>query len=144
MKSLVVEDDFTSRKLMQIHLSELGDCYVAVNGKEAVDAVTEALKCKEPYDLICLDIMMPEMDGVEALKEIRRIEKENGIEGLGGVKVIMTTAKGQPEDIIGAFKTGCEAYLIKPIKQAELNAEIEKLGFIKCGGQDKIYVPMTR
>ena len=144
MKSLIVEDDFTSRKLMQIYLSELGECDVAVNGKEAVEAVSEALNDKKPYDLICLDIMMPEMDGIEALEEIRKIEKENGIEGLCGVKVIMTTAKGRPEDILGAFKTGCEAYLVKPIKKAALNAEIEKLGFIKCNGQDKIYVPLTR
>ncbi len=64
MKSLIVEDDFTSRNLMQIYLADMGPCHVAVNGREAVEAVTESLNEQKPYDVICLDIMMPEMDGI--------------------------------------------------------------------------------
>ena len=130
MKSLIVEDDFTSRNLMQIYLADMGPCHVAVNGREAVEAVAKSLNERQPYDLICLDIAMPEMDGIEALEAIRELEKEKGIEGLDGVKVIMTTAKGQSQDIFGAFKTGCEAYLIKPVRKPELIAEIQKLGLI--------------
>ena len=128
MKCLIVEDDFTARKLMQIYLSEFSKCFVAVNGKEAVQAVTQAFDEDEPYDLIALDIMMPEMDGIEALKAIRNLEKERGITGLDTVKVIMTTAKGQSQDIFDAFNTGCEAYLIKPIRKPDLIDEIRKLG----------------
>lgn len=130
MKTLIVEDDFAARKLMQIYLSELGECSVAVNGKEALAAFTEALDANEPYDLIALDIMMPEMDGREALIRIRGTEKQRGIHGLSGVKVIMTTAKGQSEDIFGSFNAGCEAYLIKPIRKPDLFAEIAKLGLM--------------
>ncbi len=130
MKCLIVEDDFTARKLMQIYLSEFGECFVAVNGKEAVQAVTQAFDEGEPYDLIALDIMMPEMDGIEALKAIRNLEKERGITGLDTVKVIMTTAKGQSQDIFEAFNTGCEAYLIKPIRKPDLVDEIRKLGLL--------------
>ena len=100
---------------MQVYLSEYGNCYIAVNGREAVDAVKEALDADKPFDLICLDIMMPEVDGVEALEAIREMEKARGIGGLGGVKVIMTTAKDRSKDILGAFNSGCEAYLIKPV-----------------------------
>ena len=128
MKCLIVEDDFTARKLIQIYLSEFGKCFVAVNGKEAVQAVTQAFDEDEPYDLIALDIMMPQMDGIEALKAIRNLEKERGITGLDTVKVIMTTAKGQSQDIFDAFNTGCEAYLIKPIRKPDLVDEIRKLG----------------
>ena len=134
MKCLIVEDDFTARKLMQIYLSEFGKCFVAVNGKEAVQAVTQAFDEDEPYDLIALDIMMPEMDGIEALKAIRNLEKERGITGPDTVKVIMTTAKGQSQDIFDAFNTGCEAYLIKPIRKPDLVDEIRKLG---------LFVPST-
>ena len=134
MKCLIVEDDFTARKLMQIYLSEFGECFVAVNGKEAVQAVTQAFEEDEPYDLIAMDIMMPEMDGIEALKAIRNLEKERGITGLDTVKVIMTTAKGQSQDIFDAFNTGCEAYLIKPIRKPDLIDEIRKLG---------LFVPST-
>jgi two-component system, chemotaxis family, chemotaxis protein CheY len=71
---------------------------------------------------------MPHMDGIEALSKIREIEKENGVGGLDGVKVIMTTAKNLSKDVFEAFKTGCESYLIKPIKKKDVVAEIEKLG----------------
>ncbi|MCA1987263.1 MAG: response regulator, partial [Desulfovibrio sp.] len=66
MRVLIVEDDFTSRKLMQTILSPYGDCDVAVNGREAVEAFQNALNSAKPYDLVCMDIMMPEMDGQEA------------------------------------------------------------------------------
>ncbi len=130
MKSLIVEDDFGARRLMQIYLAAFGECSVAINGIEAVNAIRIAIEQNDPYDLICLDIMMPHMDGIEALSKIREIENENGIGGLDGVKVIMTTAKNLSKDILGAFKTGCESYLIKPIKKKDVVAEIEKLGLV--------------
>ncbi len=83
MKTLIVEDDFTSRVLLQEVLKRDGTVHIAVNGKEAVDAVRAAMDAGEPYDLICLDIMMPEMDGYEALKEIRAIEESRGIRSPG-------------------------------------------------------------
>lgn len=131
MKCLIVEDSFTARKLLQIHLREHADCDVAVNGKEAVEAVGDALDEGQPYDLLCLDIAMPEMDGQKALKAIRQIEKEHGIEGLDGVKVIMTTAFGDKDNIMTAFNSGCESYLVKPVSREKLFVEIEKLGLLQ-------------
>ncbi|MHC4586532.1 MAG: response regulator, partial [Planctomycetota bacterium] len=107
LKILVAEDDFACRKLLQSFLSEYGDCFVVINGHKAVEAVKDALDEGQPYDLICLDIMMPEMDGHEALESIRKIENEHGIAGLDGVKVIMTTALSDSASVIGAFKAGC-------------------------------------
>jgi len=127
MKCLIVEDDFAARKLLQIFLSDYGDCFIAVNGNEAVEAVQEALNEGKPYDLICLDIMMPEMDGHQALKAIRRIEGEYGIGGLDSVKVIMTTALNKSENVFGAFRSGCEAYIVKPVIKEKLLEEMEKL-----------------
>ena len=130
MKCMIVEDEFTSRKFLQVYLSDYGRCFVAVNGHEAVEAFRDALKEKEPYDLICLDISMPGMDGHETLKAIRRIESEHGIAGLDGVKVIMTTASDDSKDVMGAFRSGCEAYLIKPIERENLIEEMGKLGLL--------------
>ena len=131
MKCLIVEDDFTARKLLQVYLSDYGDCFIAVNGNEALDAVRQALDEGQPYDLICLDIMMPEMDGQEALKAIRQLEEERGIYGLDAAKVIMTTALSDSGSVKIAFKTGCESYIVKPIKKERLVREMAKLGLIK-------------
>ena len=79
MKTLVTDDDFICRVLLQKLLSSYGEVHIAINGAEAVKAVRIAIDNGEPYNLICLDIMMPEMDGQEALKQIRKVEEENGI-----------------------------------------------------------------
>ena len=128
MKCLIVEDDFTARKLLNIYLSSCADCDIAVDGNEAVVAFSLAMDAKEPYDLICLDIMMPNMDGRQALKAIRQIESEHGISGLDCVKVIMTTALEDPKNVIGSFREGCEAYIVKPVKKDKLFEEMGKLG----------------
>jgi two-component system, chemotaxis family, chemotaxis protein CheY len=128
MKCLIVEDDFVGRKLMQKYLSDYGECDVAVDGEEAVEAFKLAIENKLPYDLICLDIMMPNMNGHEVLSTIREIEIWHGINGLDGVKVIMTTALGDSENVMGSFREGCEAYIVKPVRKDALLAEIEKLG----------------
>ena len=131
MKCLIVEDDFSARKLLQAYLQDRADCFVAINGKEAVDAVHQALEQGEPYDLICLDIMMPEMDGQETLQAIRQIEHKYRTHGHKGAKVIMTTALSEPEHVIGSFKIGCESYIVKPIRKDDLLHEMAKLGLIK-------------
>ena len=130
MKCLIVEDDFSARTLMLRYLSGYGECHIAVDGNEAVEAFRQAMGEKEPYDLICLDIMMPNMDGHEALRAIRQIESEHGIAGLDGVKVIMTTALGESKDVMGAFREGCEAYIVKPTRNNKLLEEMEKLGLL--------------
>ena len=138
MKSLVVEDDSATQKIMQRWLSEVSDCDVAVNGIEAVDAFSRAFAEGDPYDLICLDIMMPKMDGHQALEMIRQIERERGIENgiengiaaLDGVKVIMTTALGDSKHVVSSFNEGCMAYIVKPVKKQSLFQEMEKLGLI--------------
>lgn len=131
MKSLIVEDDFTARRLLQIHLTVFGECAVAINGIEALNAVTGALSNNEPYDLVCLDINMPQMGGLETLKLIRQIEKTNGISEQNCAKIIITSSNDEAECIDCARDEGCQAYLIKPIRKQELFAEIKRLGLIE-------------
>ena len=129
MKCLIVEDDFTARKLMLAYLSKHAECDVAVNGKEAVQAFNAAIE-KDPSDLLCLDVSMPEMDGQEALKIIRQIEKQHNRIGPDGVKVIMTTAFSDKDNVLNACKLGCKSYIVKPVGKDKLFAEIEKLGLL--------------
>ncbi len=130
MRILIVEDEFGSRKLMQKFLSPYGVCDLAVDGEEAVEAFTLAMKEEEPYDLICLDIMMPKKDGQTVLKEIREIEERHNITGLDGVKIIMTTALNDSKNILEAFKSQCEAYIPKPISKQKLLEEMRALGLL--------------
>lgn len=130
MKSLIVEDDFTSRLLMQKFLAPYGESHVAVNGNEAIEAFTQAINSDEPYQLICLDIMMPEMDGHATLKEIRAFEENKGIMVGDGVKIIMTTALGDMDNKLTAVKEFCDAYLVKPIDRSKVLELIDSFGLI--------------
>jgi two-component system, chemotaxis family, chemotaxis protein CheY len=131
MRFLVAEDDFTSRMLLQTHLSRFGRCDVVVNGKEAVAAFRLALKEDDPYELLCLDIMMPEMDGQEALRQIRQHEKLRGVRQQDEVKIVMTTALDSPHDVFKAyFNNGCTSYIVKPISSDRLFDELRNMGVI--------------
>ncbi len=133
MKILISEDDFTSRTLLQELLKNYGSPHIVVNGMEAVEAVRLSLEADEPYDLIYLDIMMPEVDGQQALQVIGRIEKANvnGIAGPGHAKIIMTNSLGDRDNVIKAIKHQCDDFLVKPIKNAKPLENLCKLGLIK-------------
>ena len=127
---LVVDDDRACRVLIGIILSPYGQCSFAYDGREAVDAVRLALEDDNPYDLICLDIMMPDVDGHAALQEIRKLEAEHGIHGLDGVKVIVVTALRDSKQCIQCFREGCESYIIKPIDDQKLLGKMRELGLL--------------
>jgi two-component system chemotaxis response regulator CheY len=130
MKTLIVEDDLTSRILLNNILAPYGECHEAVNGREAVTAFLAAQEEGRQYDLITLDIMMPEMDGQETLKQIRNLEEAKGIHVGKGVKIIMTTALDDPQNVIKAHYEVCNGYLIKPIDKAKLLAHLQNFGLI--------------
>ncbi len=130
MKILLAEDDYATRKFMTSFLAKYGECDVAVDGMEAVDAFLMALEDEEPYDLICLDIMMPVMDGYQALMNIRNLEKDHDIADADQVKVIMTTALNDEQNVKMAFDLGCSVYSGKPINQERFEQALVKLGLI--------------
>ncbi|MDF3002629.1 MAG: response regulator receiver protein [Bacillota bacterium] len=131
MKILIAEDDLISRSFLNKFLEKYGECDLVVDGLETLDAFLIALKEKEPYDLICLDIMMPKVDGVKTLKAIRDLEKQYGITPENRAKIIMTTALAEAQLVRTAFDYGCEAYAAKPIDTGKFVEVLEKLGLIK-------------
>jgi two-component system, chemotaxis family, chemotaxis protein CheY len=129
MRVLIVDDDFISRRLLQKILSAYGDCDIAVDGAEAIKAFDLAWDEGKPYDLICMDIVMPNIDGQQALRKIREIEGERSIHWVHEAKIIMTTSLGDPASVSDAiYKGGATSYLIKPISKASLVSELKKLG----------------
>jgi two-component system, chemotaxis family, chemotaxis protein CheY len=131
MKTLIVEDDFTSRLLLQEILKSYGPSHIAVNGKEAVEAARVALESGEPYDLICMDIMMPEMDGHEALRLIRGEEETRGLQQQEGARIVMTSALADLKNVKEAYYNLCDSYLTKPIQKSKLLEELLSLSLIK-------------
>jgi len=97
---------------------------------EAIDAFMMALEDGDPYDLICLDVMMPIMDGYQALKNIRDIEREHNIPEEEMVKIIMTTALNEQKNVKKAFELGCTVYCAKPIDMDKLKNTLEMIGLV--------------
>lgn len=131
MKILITEDDLSSRKFLYKFMSGYGECDITVDGMEALDAFMLALESEDPYDLVCIDIMMPKIDGVKVLQVIRDIEKQKHISEENRTKTIMTTALNDVDLVKNLFEYGCEAYATKPIDIKKLALVMEKLGFEK-------------
>jgi two-component system chemotaxis response regulator CheY len=131
MRTLIVEDGFTNRLFLQTLLSRCGECHIAVNGKEAVEAFRRALGSGSPYDLICMDILMPEMSGQEAVKKVRAIEGARGILSKQAVKIVMTTAVSDIQQVMQSFRELCDAYLVKPIDGVKLVGDLRSMGLVE-------------
>ena len=131
MRSLIVEDEFTSRMQIKYFLEEYGSCDIAVNGTEAVDAYKMAIDAKKPYDLVCLDIKLPEKDGHQVLAEIRQIEEETGKALTNPAKIFMTTAMSDIKNVANAYYGLCDEYLSKPIEKEQLVERLRKYDLIR-------------
>jgi len=132
VKCLIVEDDFISRRILRELLNLHFEIEIAVDGEEAITAFKLAHQAKSPFDLICMDIMMPKMDGREALRLIRQLEKELEIPPNLETKIVMTTALDDPKTVFDSFyQDGATAYLVKPISKQKLIRELRALGLIQ-------------
>lgn len=129
MKILIAEDDFVSRKLVNAFLATLGEVDIAANGQEAFVAVKMAIDNNQPYDLICLDILMPEVDGIMTLKKIRQLEAQKRINPEKRSKIIMTSAVSDKKYVVAAVQANCNGFLVKPIDKTRLFDELRKHGF---------------
>ena len=128
MRSLIVDDDAVCRKLLVAALATLGPLQEAPSGCAAVEAVHRALLADAPYDLITLDVMMPDMDGQSALVAIRSLEGVKGFrEGTGAV-ILMTSAVGDGENVLSAFREQCNGCLTKPIDLERLYSVLSEHG----------------
>ncbi|MGB3367661.1 MAG: response regulator [Acidaminobacteraceae bacterium] len=131
MRILIAEDDYVSRKFLNKFLSKFGECDVTVDGMEAIEVFMMGLEEELYYDLVCLDIMMPEVDGIKALKTMRKLEEENQVPKDKRAKIIMTTALNNTEKIFDSYDSGSEAYAVKPIDTDKLIDVMKKLELIK-------------
>jgi len=131
LRILIAEDDFMVRQVIRDVLEHYGVVDIVVNGEEAVQAFRVAWRQQQPYDLICMDIMMPIMDGNEALVKIREMENSLGIVGSEEVKVIMISALDDAKTVVKAyFNGGATSYIVKPIEKERLISEMRNIGLL--------------
>ncbi len=127
MRTLVVDDELVSRKKLQKIMDSFGECEAVDSGKAAIEAVEEAQKIQKPFDLIALDVSMPEMDGTEVLLEIRDREKENKIPDKTKVKIVMVTSHSDKDTVITCIQAGCDTYITKPFDRNTILNKLRKL-----------------
>jgi two-component system chemotaxis response regulator CheY len=130
MRILVVEDDYISRRLLCRYLEPFGTCEEAVNGYEAIDAIRRSLAADQYYDLICLDIMMPGMDGQQVLVLLRQMELDNDRPLGKGAKVIMTSAMEENQYILQALNASADGYVVKPIQKQSFIETLKEAGLL--------------
>jgi two-component system chemotaxis response regulator CheY len=129
IKILLVEDELTSRRTLISFLHPIGEVDICVNGNIALNVAKKALENNQPYELIFLDIMISNLDGISTLKKIRQLETHHGVKEHAKSKVIMTSANADKDVILKAAQAGCTSYMIKPIDKKRLYNEIRKHGF---------------
>jgi two-component system chemotaxis response regulator CheY len=131
MKILIVDDSKSARFLMEEMLFGYGKCDIAENGLEAVEAFESAIDSGEPYGIVFLDIIMPEMNGQEALIKMREIEEDNEIMELDEAAIIMTTGLSDSKSITDAIHGGeATSYIVKPVSKEKLTEKLSSLGLI--------------
>ena len=131
MKILIAEDDRLSRTFLSQFLMEYGKCDIAVDGMQALDFYMDSVKNNEKYDLLCLDIMMPKVDGLKVLKVIRTMEQQQGVKPEDHLPIIMMTAIADTDYVDQAFELGCDAYASKPIEIEKIDELLKSLGIVK-------------
>jgi two-component system, chemotaxis family, chemotaxis protein CheY len=125
MKALVADDDLASRLVLEDVLARFGTVDACADGSEAVRAGRLALEKGEPYDLICMDLMMPSMTGLDAIQLIREEEQRQGRQRTA--KVIVITGSEDSDSVTQAFRRFCDAYIVKPVDTEEFLNVVECL-----------------
>ncbi len=130
MKILIVDDELVSRRKMEIILREFGACQAVENGNAAVRAFTEAIENGARFDLVTLDISLPDMDGTTVLKMIRELEKGNAIPEDKCAKVLMVTSHSDQATVMSSISAGCNDYIKKPFTLERILQKLEKIGLV--------------
>ncbi len=126
MRTLVVDDELVSRKKMIKILSGFGQCDSVKNGKAAVSVIKTSIEEKKPYDLITLDISMPDISGTQVLTTLRKIEEDHGTETDYKTKVLMVTSHSDIETV-KACAGKCNGYVVKPFNKDLMVEKMTKI-----------------
>ena len=131
MKTLVTDDELVSRNKLQKIMENFGESIAAENGKAAIARINEAFDKGARFDVITLDVSMPEMDGKEVLLAIRELERKKGLSKDEQIKVLMVSSNVEKDTIMTCIQAGCNDYIAKPVDKDKIINKLKKLGLIK-------------
>ena len=125
MKILIVEDVKASQKIIERFVQDYGTCTFASDGEEGLKAFVAAQTNNEPFELVFLDIMLPQIDGIELLQLIRKAETTPK-----QTKIVMITSLTDQKHVLAAIKNGCDGYIYKPFVKEDIVKQLTKLKLI--------------
>ena len=132
LRALIVDDDPVSKRFLAEILAPYAACDIANNGREGLDAFGRALADNHPYDFIFLDVMMPGMDGHQALEGMRHLERQQSVGVTDAAKVIMISASDDSRNIYRAFFQGqAMSFLSKPFSSDSVLNELRRFDIIE-------------
>ncbi len=136
-KILIVDDSASIREELTAILSPIAECHLAADGREAVDLIRKTQGEKKNFDLVIMDVIMPEKDGLTAVKEIREFEQEQGWSGDKTLTIVIaTTIKDPSRILIAQYECGADAYIAKPFTEKTVLQTLRNNGLrldTECG-----------
>lgn len=126
MKMLIVDDEMAALTKMKTLLSAYGECTMVINGQHALQQCAKAIQSETPFDLITIDIELPEMNGIDLLAAINKLETSSNVPAS---KKLMVTASGTKDNLLKATIKGCDGFIVKPVKRDTLSEKMTSLGF---------------
>ena len=127
MHYLIVDDDPNICTLLSVYLASFGDTTIANHGEDALQMFQTALDAGEHFDAVFMDITMPDMDGHQAVQQMRDIEKAHAITGANRFKLVMITAHSDVKNVTESFFSGeADCYITKPFSEDALLDELRK------------------
>jgi two-component system, chemotaxis family, chemotaxis protein CheY len=128
---LIVDDSRYQRYLIAQALDGMFTPDHAADGREALALFQAALASSAPYDLVVMDILMPELNGHDALAAIRSLEAAHGLTSEARVPAVMLSSLDDPSNMLRAqFESGAQAYVTKPFTPATLHEALTNLGLL--------------
>jgi two-component system chemotaxis response regulator CheY len=125
-KILAIDDEFAALTKMKTLLSEYGQCEVATSGGQSIALVKYALAEGKYFDLITIDIELPDIDGITLLSQILKEEEKHDCHS---VKIIVS-AVSTTTNVCRAANNHCDGFLVKPVKRQMLHEKLSSLGFL--------------
>lgn len=127
MKILVVDDEPISRQKMKKILEGLGECQAVDSGTRALETFRAAWEAWSPFDLITLDVSMPDVSGMEVLTQIRSLEESKQVPPSKRAKIVMVTACADRNTVVNAVQGGCNDYVTKPFDPQTVARKVFRL-----------------